>query len=149
MKLNTQKKLAAQILKCSQKRIRLDPSRLEDIKESITKADIRRLIIDKAIKAAPVQGPSRVRARKLQNQKKKGRRRGLGSRKGTKGARMPKKEIWMKRIRVQRELIKKLYEKKLIKTDTYHDLYAKSKGGFFRSLRHIKLYIEEHRLIKK
>ena len=42
--LNVQKRLAAQILKCGRNRVRFDPDRLEDIKEAITKTDIRSLI---------------------------------------------------------------------------------------------------------
>ena len=49
MKVNNQKRLAAQLLKCSEKRIRFDPDKLSDIKEAITKIDIRGLINDKVI----------------------------------------------------------------------------------------------------
>ena len=64
VKLKLQKRLAASILGCSEKRIVFDTDRLEDIKEAITKLDIRSLIADKAIKAKPIKGVSRVRARK-------------------------------------------------------------------------------------
>ena len=69
MKLTAQKRLAGQILKRSPKKIKLDPARLEDIKESITKADIRSLIIDKAIEGKPVAKASKGRTRKLKTQK--------------------------------------------------------------------------------
>jgi large subunit ribosomal protein L19e len=49
MKLKVQKRLAADILKCSIKKIKIDQSRLEDIKESITKKDIRTLIKEGAV----------------------------------------------------------------------------------------------------
>ena len=39
-------------------------------------------------------------------------------------------------------------KEKLTKTD-YRSLYLKAKGGFFRSIRHLKLYMEEHKMIKK
>ena len=87
MQLDTKKRLAAQILKCSKNRIWFDVDRLEDIKEAITKADIRSLIADKAVKEKPVKGVSRTRARKTALQKRKGRRKGIGSRKGKKTAR--------------------------------------------------------------
>lgn len=143
MKLDNQKKLAAQILKCSKKRIKLDLSRLEDIKEAITKADIRRLIIDKAIDKIHKVGVSRGRARKKLVQKRKGKQKGYGARKGSRNARFPKKEEWMNKIRIQRRLLKNLKEKKIIDDLLYRELYLKSKGGFFRSKRHIKLYLEE------
>ena len=44
MQLKIQKRLAAQILKTSKNNIQLDSSRLEEIKEAITKADIKSLI---------------------------------------------------------------------------------------------------------
>ena len=49
MELKAQKRIAGVILKCSPKRIRFDPDRLSDIKESITKVDIKSLINDKAV----------------------------------------------------------------------------------------------------
>jgi ribosomal protein L19E len=36
-----------------------------------------------------------------------------------------------------------LKEKKIIDDKLYRELYLKSKGGFFRSKRHIKIYLEE------
>lgn len=149
MKLNTQKRIAAQILKCSKNRVKFDEERAEDIKEAITKADIRALIIDKAISRKKKKGISRVRARKRQLQRKKGKQKGHGSRKGKKTARLPKKKDWMNRVRLQRTFLKDLKDKKLIDNKTFRDLYKKSKGGFFRSKRHIKIYLEEHDLIKK
>ncbi len=149
MKLKTQKRLAAQVLKCSKKRIKFDEERLEDIKESITKADIRALVIDKAISKKKKKGISRVRARKRQEQRKKGKQKGHGSRKGKKTARAPKKKDWMNKIRLQRSVLKNFKDKGLIDNASFRDLYKKAKGGFFRSKRHIKIYLEEHKLIKK
>lgn len=143
MKVDNQKRLAAQILKCSKKRIRFDPDRLSDIKEAITKIDIKGLIKDKAIRKIAARGVSRGRARKRLVQRRKGKQRGEGSRKGSRGARIPKKKEWMNKIRAQRELLRKLKEKKIIDDKLYREFYLKSKGGFFRSRRHIKLYLEE------
>jgi len=149
MKLTTQKRLAADILKCSKKRIKFDLSRLDDIKESITKADIKSLIKDKAITEKPIRGVSRARAKYISLQKRKGRRKGFGSRKGKKTARLPGKRRWINVIRLQRKFLKNLKESRLISQESYKDLYSKAKGGFFRSKSHLKLFIEEHDLIKK
>jgi len=143
MKLDNQKKLAAQVLKCSKKRIKLDSDRSSDIKEAITKVDIRGLIKDGAVKKVSVLGVSRGRVRKRLIQKRKGKQKGAGSRKGSVNARLPKKREWINKIRAQRWLLKKLKEKKIIDDKLYRELYLKSKGGFFRSRRHIKLYLEE------
>ncbi len=149
MDLKNQKRLAAQLLKIGKTRVRLDPARLEDIKEALTKADIRALINDEAIYVAPITGVSRGRARKVAAQKRKGRGKGSGSRKGKKGTRMPRKELWVKRIRVQRRFIKMLKGKKLLDNQGYRQLYKMSKSGLFRSKRHIKLYIDEQKMIRK
>jgi len=149
MAKNLQKRLAGTILRCSTKRVWLDTERRDDIKEAITKADIRSLISDKAIKEKPVKGISRVRARKILRQKRKGRQKGAGSRKGKKTARLSQKDAWMGKIRGQRQFLKELREKDLIAKSDYHILYRKAKGGFFRSKRHIKLHLEEQKLIKK
>ena len=70
MQLKIQKKLAAQVLKASKNDIWLDPDRLDEIKESITKVDIKSLIKDKAIKSKKTRGISRYRARKRKIQKR-------------------------------------------------------------------------------
>lgn len=149
MKFKVQKRLAADILKCGPKRIIFDTDRLSDIKEAITKADIKSLIKNKAIMEKPVKGVSRARARIRIRQKRKGRRKGERSRKGKRTARLSRKSLWIRTIRAQRGLIKELRDKELISKQSYQLLYKKSKGGFFRSRRHIKMYIEEHNLVKK
>jgi large subunit ribosomal protein L19e len=149
MRLNIQKKIAGRILKISPKRVKVDPSRAEDIKEAITKTDIRGLIGDGAIVKQQKKGISRARANKILKQKAKGQQKGAGSKKGKKTTHIPGKKTWMNKIRLQRNFLAELKEKKYLDTTTYTNLYRKAKGGFFRSKKHIKLYIEEHRLIKK
>ncbi len=141
--LKARKRLAADILKCSPKRVWLDPTRLEDIENAITKFDIRSLISEGAIKEKPVSTPSRGRARKRIKQRRKGRQTGEGSRKGKRTARLSKKQAWMNKIRIMRVFLKELRNKEIITSKTYRTLYAKAKGGFFRSKRHIKMYIKE------
>jgi large subunit ribosomal protein L19e len=148
MKLHVQKRLAASILKRSKKKVVIDNSRLDDVKEAITRFDIKSLIKDKAIKAKPVKGPSKVRTRKIREQKSKGRRSGHGSRKGKATARLSRKESWMIRIRNQRAFLFELKSKGMLENKDFRELYNKAKGGYFRSKRHIKLYIDEHSLVK-
>jgi len=141
--LNVQRRLAAQILKCGKNRIMFDPGSLTEIKEAITKTDIRSLIGSGIISKRRVHNTSKFWARKNRRQKIKGRRKGPGSRKGKKTARENPKTAWMNKIRLQRSYLKSLRQSKAITTEDYHDLYMKSKGGFFRSLRHLKLYAVE------
>ncbi len=149
MKLTVQRRLAASLLKCSPKRVWFDNSNHEKIKEAITKADIRLLIHNGLIQERPQKGISRSRANKRLVQKRKGRQKGQGSRKGRKSARLPKKEAWINKIRLQREFLRELREKKIVEVAAYRELYRKAKAGIFRSKRHLKLYMEEHELVNK
>ncbi|MFH1589774.1 MAG: 50S ribosomal protein L19e [archaeon] len=149
MNLKTQKKLAASVMKTSKKKIVFNPERLEDIKEAITKTDIRGLVSEDAITKSRIKGTSKVRVRINKSQRKKGLRKGASTRKGKKTARISKKETWMSKIRTQRAFLKLLREKKVIADKTFTDLYSKAKGNLFRSKRHIQIYLEEHKLIIK
>lgn len=144
--MKTQKRIAARALKTSPHKVTFDNQRLADIKEAITKADIRILISEGAITKKPVVGPAKAKAKKIKTQKSKGLRKGPGSRQGKKTARLPSKEAWMVKIRKQRSFLKELKEKGKLTNETYRDLYLKSKGGFFRSKRHIKIYLDDKKL---
>src|SRR3989338_1156472 len=148
MDLKIQKRLAAEVLNCSTKRVLFDNSRLDEIKESITKEDMRKLVKSRGIIKKQKKGVSRFNARYKKMQKSKGRQKGHGSRKGKKGARLDPKRNWINKIRLQRAFLRALKEKSAVDAQTFRDLYRKSKGGFFRSKRHIRLYIEEKKLIK-
>jgi len=149
MDLRLQRRLAAEILDCGINRIWFDPSALEEIASAATKDDIRKLIEKGVIKRKPVKGICRVRINKRKAQRRKGRRRGHGSRKGKKTARMPRKRAWILRIRALRRRLRYLRDKGLIDRKTYRMLYMKAKGGEFRSVAHLNAYLETHGLIKK
>ncbi len=148
MRLKLQKKLAAEILKVSESKIKFDAESLSQIKDAITRNDIRALIGKKIISKKDINEQSRSRARKNIIQKRKGRRKGKGSRKGTKNSRIPRKTEWIRKIRVQRDFLKVLKQNGIIDSKTYKSIYLKSKGGFFRSRRHVRMFMEEHGLIK-
>jgi len=146
-KLDLQKRMASQLLKTGQKKVWIDPEKLADVKEGITKADIRVFIQKKWIKKKTVQGQSKSRSKKTRAQKKKGRQTSQGSRKGAKKARTPKKKKWMQKIRVQRKFLQNLKQKQMLESKDYRNLYLKAKAGFFRNKAHLKLYAEK--FIKK
>lgn len=149
MRLTSQRRMAAQVLDVAGENIWFDTARLAEIKEAITKADIKRLIRNGAIQLKTPNHQSRARARRRTEQRQKGRQRGHGSRKGRANARVSVKETWIARLRVLRRFIKTLRDKELITRPVYHDLYSKSKGGYFRNKRHLQLYADEHELIQK
>lgn len=149
MKTALQKRLAGKITKRSPKKAIFDIARLDEIKEAITRNDVRALIKNGAITINSNKGVSRGRAKKHHVQKLKGRRKGSGSRKGKSGAREESKRTWINKIRLQRNFLKDLKDRERVTQEIYKDLYRKAKGGFFRSERHIKLYITEHKLMNK
>ena len=147
--MNNKKKLAAKILKTSSKKVKFAADALEDIKKAITRSDLRGLIATKKITKSKANHHSRAGARKIAAQKRKGRRKGAGSKKGSKHSIVSKKEKWMNKVRSQRKFIKELNDKELLSKKDYRSLYVKVKGGYFRTVRHIKLYITEQNMIKK
>lgn len=137
------------MLNVGKKRVWIDPSKLSEVKEAITKFDIRSLLGEKSIKIKPKGGISRYRARERITQKRKGRRKGTGTRKGKMTARLSRKRLWITTIRVQRLFLRRLMNKKMLTPKNYRLLYQKSKGGFFRSVRHIKTYLEDKEFVEK
>ena len=140
-----QKKLAARVLKCGISRVRILDEK--SVEEALTRDDIRSLVKKGAIVKMPKVGNSRAHANKILRQKKKGRRIGRGSRKGTKKTTARKKDVWMRTVRPIRRLLKELRETNRIDKDDYRELYLKIKGGYFRNKRHIKLFIQEHKMV--
>jgi len=143
MDLKVQKRIASEVLKCGKSRVRFDPEHLSEVSGAITREDIRHLIKKGFIKKKQIKGVSRVRARKIEAQKKKGRRKGPGKRKGTRNARVSDKEKWIKKIRAQRKFLKGLRDNNEIEKSLYRKLYRRAKGGIFRSKAHIKTIIEK------
>lgn len=148
MILGVQKRLTAEILGCSKARVFFEHERLGEIKEAITKADLRALIDQGAIRKRPARGSSRARINFAKGQRRKGRRKGHGSRKGAAAAGMPKKKVWVNKVRLQRTFLKSLRAEKIIVNPEFAEIYKKIKGGFFRSKRHLELYLTERGILK-
>ena len=149
MELKTQRRLAAKILGIGVNRVWIDPERTADVSTAITRADIERFIHDGTIRARPERGVSRGRARLRLLKRKKGRRRGIGSRKGAARARMPKKERWIRTVRSLRASLQEFRKKRVIDTKQYRRLYRMVKGGSFRSKAHLRAYLKEHGILKE
>ena len=141
MDLKNQKRMAAQLLKCGVNRVWIDPNRIEDVEDAITRADIRTAINSGTIKAKQKIGVSRGRARHISKQKKKGKQRGHGSRKGGKKARKPKKQQWIQTIRPIRARLKILRDEGKINRNIYRKFYMKAKGGMFKSKAHLETHL--------
>jgi large subunit ribosomal protein L19e len=147
--LRNQRRMAASLLKCGVNRVWMDNDRLDEIAKAVTKADIRVLINGKAIKSRQITGISRGRKQFIAKQKEKGRRRGHGSRKGAKYARLPKKERWIRTIRPIRSYLRSLRDEKQIDRSIYRKYYRKAKGGEFRSKHHLKTHLISDGILKE
>ncbi|MCD6383129.1 MAG: 50S ribosomal protein L19e [Thermoplasmata archaeon] len=141
MDVRYQRRLAASILKCGVNRVYIDPYRLEDVVEAVTREDVRRLIKEGAIRKKQKKGISRGRARKMMEQRRKGRRRGPGSRKGAKYARYPRKRRWINTIRPLRRTLKMYRDNGIISPETYRKYYRHAGGGVFRSVAHMNQHL--------
>lgn len=149
MDLKNQRRVASQLLKCGENRVWIDPNRLEDASDAITRADVRTLIASGTIAARQKRGVSRGRTNYLKNQKRKGRRKGHGSRRGTKHARKPSKEVWMQSIRPIRKKLKELRDSGKIDTRTYRSYYLRAKGGMFKSRPHMESHMKAEGVLKE
>lgn len=145
--LRNQRNIAAHVLDIGVHRVWMDPEAAGDIANAITRQDIRELISDGVIKAKPVKGISRGRARKLDIKRAYGHRKGHGSRKGAKGARNPKKRQWIKKIRALRRRLHEMKDDGTLDKSTYNRMYRKAKGGVYRNVAHMEVHIEslEHK----
>ncbi|AAL63946.1 50S ribosomal protein L19e [Pyrobaculum aerophilum] len=140
------KRLAADILGVGVSRIKISPEAAERLEEVVTKDDVRALIDQGLIWAEPERGVSRGRWRVRHIKKKKGRRRGHGSRKGP---RTDEEEAWKEKVRAMRRFLNTLKRKGKLEPRVWRQLYRMVKGNYFRDLDHLKTYINEHKLAKE
>ena len=141
--LANQRRLAAEVMDIGVNRVWMNPESSKEIADALTREDVRKLIEEGKVGKRAIKGISRGRVRKANETRAYGHRKGHGSRSGAKGARRPKKEMWMKKIRALRSLLSELRENKTIDVSTYRKLYAKAKGGEYRSRAHLKSHIEQ------
>ena len=148
-KLNSQRRLAAQILKVGQNRVWIDPERMDDVEGAITRDDVKRLIHEKVITASQEKGVSRARAKAVQGKKRRGRRKGPGSHGGSGYAKISKKEAWMSKIRSLRKRLRELKASRVITEPTYSQVYRMAGSGRFESVADLERYLKAHDLWRK
>jgi len=149
MDLSNQRRIAAEVLKCGRHRVWIDPDEIEEVEKAVTRQDIRNLVKKGIISARKKKGVSRARARILHEQRKKGRRRGHGSRKGAAYARRPKKVRWILTIRPIRKYLRQLRDEGVITPAIYRKYYVRAKGGEFKSKHHLRTHLIMEGVIKE
>ena len=140
--LNSKKRLAARVTGVGVHRIRFDSDHLSDIADAITRSDIRSLITANTITIKSFTGTSRGRAHKKKAQRNK-RGTTQGSKHGSKGARVGKKEVYVAKVRSLRRLLKIAKDRKNITNPEFWTLYKKVGGNTVRNKAHLRTLIAE------
>lgn len=137
MKLNKKKELAVKTLGVGKNRIIFEKSRLEEIKEAITRQDIRDLAAGGAIKIKPMKG-------RMKKKREKSRSAGNIRKKVNK-----RKQEYVKLTRKLRGHVKGLKQQGRISQEAYAALRRRIKAKMFRDKRHIQEYIKQSEQDKK
>ncbi len=147
--LSGQRRLASKILKVGQNRVWINPQKTEEVESAITREEIRKLVHEKAITAASVKGVSRGRAKVIQAKKRRGRRKGPGSKSGTPRAVVAKKDAWMIKIRSLRRKLRELKANRTVTESSYRELYMIAGSGRFESIADMERYAKAHDMWRK
>ena len=140
--LRAKKRLVARVTGVGVNRVRLDSDHLDDVADAITRQNIRSLITAKKITIKAVVGTSKGRSHTKKSQKNK---RGItqGSKKGRKGARVGKKDVYVAKVRSLRRLLKIAKDRKELTNPEFWTLYKKIGGNTVRNKAHLRLLMEE------
>ena len=140
--LKAKKRLASRVAGVGVHRIKFDSDHLDDIADAITRDNIRSLFTANTITIKPIVGTSRGRAQTKRIQKKK-RGTKQGSKKGRKGARSPRKDAHMIKVRALRYRLKIAKDRKEITNPEFWQLYKMIGGNTIRNSAHQRSLIEE------
>ncbi len=132
MQLNKKKELAARTLGVGKERVTFNLNRLAEIKEAITKQDIRDLLQSRAIIVKEIHGRKKVEKRK--------RRRGAGSIK--KKVKFGKRD-YMTTTRRLRKLISRLRKVGNLSHENYLKLRKEIRSRNFKDAVHLKERLNE------
>ncbi len=132
MNLGKKKRLASRTLNVGKERIVFLESRLNKIKESITKQDIRDLKKEGSILVKEIKG-------RRKKKKKLSKRRGFGK---IKKKVKKRKEKYVIMTRKLRKYVADMKKKGKISREEFYDVRKKIRNKVFRSKNHLKEYLE-------
>jgi len=131
MKLDKKKQLAARTLGVGKGRICFRGENLAEIKEAITKQDIKDLFNQGIIKIKEIKGRKRIKRRKTRRKEGK-----------IKKKRKTRKQKYAKLTKRLRSYIKELKKHGRTDKEKYQELRKKIKAGVFKSIAQLKEYLE-------
>ena len=140
--LKAKKRLAARVTGVGVHRIRFDTDHLDDVADAITRENIRSLITANTIRIKSFTGTSKGRAHAKKAQKNK-RGTTQGAKKGRKGARVGKKEVYVAKVRALRRLLKIAKDRKDLTNPEFWILYKKVGGNTVRNKAHLRTLMDE------
>lgn len=126
MNLKTKKQLAARVLDVGVERVMFDDARLNEIKESLTRQDIKDLVKNKAILLKVKSGRRKIKKRKTK------KRMGKIKKKVNK-----RKQNYVILTRKLRKTIADLRKSGMITNEQYSELRKKIKAKSFKSRAHL------------
>ena len=129
MNLRKKKTLAAKALKVGKKRIVFINPRLDEIKEAITKQDIKDLKKEGAIIIKGIKGRKKITKRK---------KKGVGK---TKKKVNMRKKVYATLTRKLRKYIAELKKTEKLNQEEFKDIRKKIRNKFFKSKAHLKEYV--------
>lgn len=132
-KVASVQRMARRLLKCGRNKLWIDPNEKEKVAAVQNYEQVKALVAENVIIKRRDKINSKAHAKKLAEGRAKGRRMGLGKRKGTKEARLSSKTIWMKNIRSMRSALKDLKQKGELAGQEYRQYYVKAKGNLFKN----------------
>jgi len=135
MAISTVRRLAADILGCGERKIRVSSDGLKEAEGAMTRSDVRSLIEKGFIIRLPNKGRAST---------KRTVRRGPGHRRGPL---FDVKDLWMRKVRSQRAFLKMLVGSEVLKKDSKRSIYGKIKSGIFKNKRALLLYLKENSLV--
>ena len=130
MNLESRKQLASKVLRVGKNKVLFNPEHLEEIKEAITKQDIRDLFAEGIISVRETRGRRKIVRRTT--------RRGPGS---IKLVVRDRKGDYMIMVRKLRRYINELRKQNKIDRVRYYELRKKIKARIFKNKAHLKDYI--------
>ena len=140
--LKAKKRLASRVTGVGIHRIKFDADHLDDVADAITRENIRSLITANTIRIKSFTGTSKGRAHVKKAQKNK-RGTTQGAKKGRKGARVGKKEVYVAKVRSLRRLLKIAKDRKDLVNSEFWILYKKVGGNTVRNKAHLRTLMEE------